>query len=308
MLDGAGCLMRPLDPIGAKRLRRARAPLHHPAGLDVSDRGSGLQRANAAIDRRFGFIKGRCASRLMRIFSLAFICAALVYGLIIGDDFAAGDGALKPLINEDSAMIGMAAKTIQVTGLHLGRRSDVLAAIGIEPGETLIGFNVARAREALLRLDWVDSASVRIVFPNRLQITIRERIPYALWQNNGRFRVIDSSGTVIATLAAGRFSTLPVVVGTGANKKAFALVNQLEGHPALKARLGAAVWVAERHWTVYLDSGIRVILPHEGVSEALDRLMMLENRHALLERDIVSVDLRMPGRATVRLLPQAARR
>ena len=308
MLDGAGCLMRPLDPIGAKRLRRARAPLHYPAGHGVGDRVSVLQRANAAIDRRFGFIKGRFVSWLMRIFSLAFIGAAIVYGLILGDDFAARDGALKTLIDEKSAMIGMAANTIRITGLHLGRRSDVLAAIGIEPGETLIGFNAARAREALLRLDWVDSASVRKLFPNRLHIAIRERIPYALWQNNGRFRVIDSSGNAIATLAAGRFSSLPVVVGERANRAAFALVNQLEGHPALKARLGAAVWVAERHWTLYLTTGIRVILPHEGVSEALDRLTMLENRYALLERDIVSVDLRMPGRATVRLSRKAAKR
>ncbi|MEG9884488.1 MAG: cell division protein FtsQ/DivIB [Hyphomicrobiales bacterium] len=308
MLDGAGRLMRPLGSIGAKRFRPVHAPLHHPAGLDVGDRVSTLQRANATIDRRFGFIKGWFASQLMRIFSLAFIGAAIVYGLILDDDFAARGGALKTLIDEESAMIGMAAKTIRVTGLHLGRRGDVLAAIGLEPGQTLIGFEVARARDALLRLDWVDSASVRILFPNQLHIAIRERIAYALWQNNGRFHVIDSSGTVITTLEAERFPTLPVVVGKRANRKAFALVNQLEGRAALRSRLRAAVWVAERHWTLYLNTGIRVILPHEGVSEALDRLMMLENRHALMERDILSVDLRMPGRATVRLSPQAAQR
>jgi len=38
----------------------------------------------------------------------------------------------------------------------------------------------------------------------------------------------------------------------------------------------------------------------------LERLVALEARHALLEKDIIAVDLRLPDRVVVRLTEQAA--
>jgi cell division protein FtsQ len=70
--------------------------------------------------------------------------------------------------------------------------------------------------------------------------------------------------------------------------------------------LKASIFVAERRWNLRLNNGLDVRLPEAGVEQALERLVALDHDKKLLSRDIVSVDLRLPDRVTVRLSDAAA--
>jgi cell division protein FtsQ len=63
----------------------------------------------------------------------------------------------------------------------------------------------------------------------------------------------------------------------------------------------AAVLVAERRWNLKFKSGLDVRLPEEGAAQALETLMVLDREKKLLSRDLTAIDLRLPGRVTVRL-------
>jgi cell division protein FtsQ len=80
----------------------------------------------------------------------------------------------------------------------------------------------------------------------------------------------------------------------------------MEGEPALSARVKAAVRVGDRRWDLHFDNGSTVRLPESGADGAWHRLAKLERQEGLLERDIVSVDMRLGDRMTVRLTPEAA--
>ena len=69
----------------------------------------------------------------------------------------------------------------------------------------------------------------------------------------------------------------------------------------------ASVLVGERRWNLRLKNGLDVRLPEVEVARALERLAALDREAKLVSRDIVSIDLRLPDRVTVKLSPAAAK-
>ncbi|MFD1808525.1 cell division protein FtsQ/DivIB [Gemmobacter lanyuensis] len=72
-------------------------------------------------------------------------------------------------------------------------------------------------------------------------------------------------------------------------------------------RLRGLVRVGERRWDVVLDRGQRILLPANNPVRALERLLALDKAEDLLNRDVLTVDLRSQQRPTLRLAPNALR-
>src|SRR5690606_38623989 len=83
---------------------------------------------------------------------------------------------------------------------------------------------------------------------------------------------------------------------------------EFDSWPDIKARVKAYVRVAGRRWDLRLDNGIVVKLPERNVPRAMDMLATMEAEHALLERDIAAVDLRLEDRTTIQLTEGALAR
>ncbi|HEY8288751.1 MAG TPA: cell division protein FtsQ, partial [Acetobacteraceae bacterium] len=53
-----------------------------------------------------------------------------------------------------------------------------------------------------------------------------------------------------------------------------------------------------------MASGVDVMLPEGHEIAALDRLMRLQQDHALLDRPLIAIDMRLPDRLVVRPRPE----
>jgi cell division septal protein FtsQ len=135
------------------------------------------------------------------------------------------------------------------------------------------------------------------LYPDRLLITITERRAFALWQHNAHVNVIADDGTVLQPFVEDRYRGLPLVVGSGAERRAKNFIGLLDRYPAIRSAVRAAVLVAERRWNLRLTNGMDVRLPEGDLQTALDRLVKLDNDKKLLSRDITSIDLRLADRA-----------
>jgi cell division protein FtsQ len=160
-------------------------------------------------------------------------------------------------------------------------------------------------RNRLKQVPLVAEATVRKLYPDKLAIGIVEREAYALWQQDGVISVVSSDGTVIDALRDQRFLRLPHVVGQGAQMRAKEYVQILADVPELKDQIRAGVLVSGRRWNVKLMNGIEVKLPEEAPARALRQLIDLDRQAKVLDKDIIAIDLRVPGRAAFRLTEEA---
>jgi cell division protein FtsQ len=235
----------------------------------------------------------------MRASAVLFLGMVVATGLVRGDYLNYEGSQWLKLPGKAAGLVGMAAEDISITGLEHHEPQQLLAAIGVDPGGSLIGFDAGHARRILEGLDWVEAAKVQRLFPNQLAIEVREREPFAIWQRGNAYYVIDRSGSAMSGLAASELVRLPLVTGEGANTAAADLINQLAAYPDIVLQVKAAARVGKRRWTLYLDSGITVQLPEKGWQEALAMADELNRTQRLLSRGIRSVDLRLAGRVIV---------
>jgi len=178
------------------------------------------------------------------------------------------------------------------------------AALGIRPGEPILSYSLSEARQRLESIKWVEHATVERRLPGTILVRLTERRPFAVWQSEGKFLLVDREGEVVADSDVAAFADqLPLVVGPGAPKHAAALMELLGAQPELMKRVVAAVRVAERRWNLRMTNGADVMLPEGGEAPALARLAELHTSQSLLDRPLAVVDLRLPDRLVVRPQP-----
>lgn len=235
----------------------------------------------------------------------ALLFGAIIHGLVIGGHLDYDGSPWRKLPGQLASSLGFAADDIRITGLVHQEPETLLSAIGVEPGGSLVGFDAVRARALLENLDWVAQATVMRKYPNRLDIVVTERQPFAIWQRDGAHYVIDQTGTAMSTLDPKRLASLLLVTGEGAHRAVAQLVNELETVPQVKKHVAAAARVGERRWTLYLDNGVTVALPETGSDKALATLAKLDRAQGLLSKGIKAIDLRLPGEMIVELAEPA---
>ncbi len=204
-----------------------------------------------------------------------------------------------------SARLGLRVRTVVVEGRGNTPEPLLRAAIGVAPGDPILGVSLAGMRARLESLAWVQQATVERHLPGTLVIRLAERRPFAVWQTQGRFALIDRAGREVADEGVANFKTLPLVVGADAPAHAAAILDLLDRYPEIRARLAALVRIGGRRWNLRLANGADVLLPEGHEAEALARLAALQTDHALLDRPFAAVDLRAPDRLILRPRPEA---
>ena len=234
------------------------------------------------------------------------IVASLGYGTIKGGPLPAVSDVLSGTRDGIANMAGFRIAALAIAGNTHMSREEVLATAGITGSTSLLFLDVATARDRLKRAPWIADATVLKLYPGELQIGIKERAAFALWQKDGRVSVIADDGTVLEPFVTPGLTGLPLVVGAAADQRAKVFLALLDRYAALRDQVRASVLVGERRWNLRLKNGIDVRLPENGIETALDRLVALDRDKKLISRDIVSIDLRLPDRVTVRLSDGAA--
>ncbi|TNE40845.1 MAG: FtsQ-type POTRA domain-containing protein [Alphaproteobacteria bacterium] len=206
-----------------------------------------------------------------------------------------------------ASALGLTVQEISVVGRNRTAAKDILRALDVKRGESLLNVDPEAARERLETLGWIEQASVMRRFPDELYIEITERRPFARWQLDGRTGVIDRSGAVVSETEEAEFSYLPKVVGPGANVHAAELFDMLSQTPELFTRLQNAVRVRDRRWNLEFVNKVTVLLPEKGTLRAWKELNRVQQKRDILDKGIVAIDLRASDRMYVRLTPETAK-
>jgi cell division protein FtsQ len=271
-------------------------PQRRFAGLNLPGFG-GKKRApgGAALDRGGG---------AWRVVVVLLVAGAAGYGFWISGEEGLY-GQTKRGLEALTIAAGFGVKRITVEGLQHTTDAELTRALGAGPGSLMLAFDTDAAKERLEQVPWVKRAQIMRLLPSTLQVVIEERVPFAVWQSRGQTYVVDVEGAVIAPAVREAYPNLPLVVGEGAGKNAADLFETLKPFDSVTKQMVAALRVGDRRWTLELSSGVDVMLPDDGVADALKTLINLDRDRSLLQREIAAVDLRLADRVSVRIRDKA---
>ena len=242
--------MQPIEIRASRFDHDAHAPSRFPLPLSVRLR-----------QRQFGrFLDGVQPARagFGSALALSLLVCSWTYGAVVG-----GHGTA--LSSGVASSVGLRAKNIVITGMEETSKDDVIAALQLGEGRSLVGFDANAARERLLDLPWVRAVAIRKLYPGKLTVALAERRPMAVWQLKDHLTVVDRAGDKIAgfgiaDLISNRFSHLPHLVGDGAAANAGTILPLAARYPEIAGRAAAYVRVGDRRWDIELANGMRLQL------------------------------------------------
>ena len=241
-----------------------------------------------------------------RRIAFRLVAAALLVALTIGV-FTSDTTRIRQLTNAvpeiDSAIsfVGFGLDQVSVKGHRFTIASDILDALELEQARSIFSFDADSARARIEALSWVASVDFRRVYPNQLEITVRERGAFAVWRMGKTVSLIDKEGRVLSRIEENAIpSELPLFSRAGAATHAAAFWTDLNGHPAIKEKIVGAERFGKRRWSIMLANGVLIHLPESGVSTALTQLESWPGFDRYLANGDIIIDLRAKGRIVVR--------
>jgi cell division protein FtsQ len=238
--------------------------------------------------------------------AIAIVAGSVGYGISAGGHGPDIVAELHRTCDALAGKVGLRISSVALSGEKDMSRAAILDLAGVTTQSSLPCLDASDTRKALMRNPWIAEATVLKLYPGRLQISVTERVPLALWQKDRAVSVISEDGTVLENYNGTRFADLPLVVGNGAEKQAREFLDIVARYPLIQDNVEAAILVAQRRWNLRLKNGLDVRLPDSNVEQALQQLVALDRDKKILSRDITAIDLRMTDRVIVRLSDAAA--
>jgi cell division protein FtsQ len=198
-----------------------------------------------------------------------------------------------------TADAGLKLEVIQLRGRAHTPQKTLLTAANLKIGAPILGIDLQQLHFRISKIGWVEDAIVERRLPGIIRIRLRERIPIALLQNNGKHKLIDRSGAIIDGADPSQFTHLTVVAGKNAAPHAAAILSILKTEPELFSEIWAVNYKSERRWDVHLKNGMEVRLPEIDPVSAWSRLAMIDRKKAITDRDLAVIDLRVPRQLVV---------
>jgi len=311
-MDGGRRLLRPLKEVfeDIQPSVPAFAGVANGTALELARLQSpGAARARRSRRRRSVFSRLRsliATPGFGSFLAVGFLLCVGAYGCVAGGQYAelvASEGRFSDLI---ARALGFGVEAVTISGERELTEKEILDVAGVGPHNSLIFLDVTHVRDNLRALPLVKEASVSKLYPGRLLIEVEERRPFALWQKDGQVQIIAADGKSIDSLHDARFAELPMVVGEGANERLDEYVSLLEAAGDLRPRIRAGILVAHRRWDLKMVNGVEVALPEKDPQAAVAKLAQLQRDARVLDKDILSIDLRVKGRLFARISEEAA--
>lgn len=247
----------------------------------------------------------RKLSPFFAAFVLLILATATVF-FVRSPYFSAKKDGFYYTLHEIALASDLRLTEVFVRGRDRTPQKELLDVVNVERGMPLTAINIHATRQKIQKLPWIKTVQIERRLPHILYISVQERTPIAVWQNQGTYQPIDSDGQLVETFVSS-LEGMPLILGTDAPEKTPELLSFLSQEPDINKRVKAAVRVGQRRWNILLDdidNGIIIRLPERDPAAAWSRLARLNNTQGLLKRKVTMIDLRQPDKLTVQLEEQ----
>lgn len=197
------------------------------------------------------------------------------------------------------AVYAKLALDVPVSGLVIDAQfqrvsqQTIQATVEEELARGFLGARLSHLRESLESLPWVDRASVRRVWPDKIHLALTEQVAAARWGEKG---LLNTRGELFIQSQPHEFEELPSLSGSDDKIGAVAAQYLALRGPLVERGLGRlrAISLDERGaWRFILGNGIEVRLGRRDARERAERFLQVASAFVLRnETKIRYVDMR----------------
>ncbi len=168
----------------------------------------------------------------------------------------------------------------------------------------LISLNFDYIKEIVESSEWVKRASIKKVLPSTLKINVTENDPYAIYFQQGKSFLIDLDGSIVTEIDLDNYEDdLLFVRGENSPELLEQLIRDISiTFPNLTQTLEEVEFIEKRRWNLKLKNKLLVKLPDVNIQKSLKNLKQLFEEQEVMESNIIEIDLRIPGRAALKVL------
>ncbi|EKX58621.1 Cell division protein FtsQ [Rhodobacter sp. AKP1] len=239
---------------------------------------------------------------------LPIVGVLLVVALIFAsaDRRAAMAGAFTGLVDSFQQRPEFMVTLLSVDGASPELSDRIRATLALKLPLSSFDIDLTAARARIESIDAVAQAEVRVRSGGLLEVRVTEREPAIIWRRASNLVLLDDTGRRVDDLAfRSERGDLAVIAGEGAERAVPEALEILAAARPILKRIRGLVRMGERRWDIVLDRGQRIQLPVEEPVAAVERMIALDEAEDLLDRDVISVDLRIKDRPVLRLAPYA---
>jgi cell division protein FtsQ len=195
---------------------------------------------------------------------------------------------------------GFGIDQVSITGQRFASDNDIYEALDLTNVRTFAEFDSEAALKRIDRIPWVESAQITRVYPSSLDIVIRERTPAVLWTRGSRNYLVDATGRVLGPAPQAVQWDLPRIAGEGAAEAAASMFAAVRHYPAIEREYAYGERVGERRWRIVLKNGTMLDLASDREVEGLGEIANSPMVAPAIAGAPMIVDVRTPGRITMR--------
>ena len=203
---------------------------------------------------------------------------------------------LKKNIDKTNSLLinyGFHLQNIYITGNNNLQKVDILNIINDKKYKTIFDVNLFEIHNNLLLNEWIETVKIERTLPSSIKIQIIEKNPVAIWQTKLGNKLITEDGSIISNANVTAFKdSLPIIIGEGANKNAFIILQILRKNPDLYNNVWSISYINKRRWNVHLKQGVIVILPKKQIHAAWTKIDFLQRKYKILDIGLTEIDIR----------------
>ena len=194
-------------------------------------------------------------------------------------------------------------KHIKVIDSQQSKETDIREKIS-NLSDNLLLLDKQILQNEIEQVPWVKRANIKKIFPNKIQVQVIENDPYAIFFNEGVPFLIDLDGTIITQISDQSIDTSMIqILGEKANENLESLIKSINIHfPELLNDIKSLEYIELRRWNMKLRRDLKIKFPDEKIDQSIINLKRLFVEQNVSESNIIEIDLRIHGRASVKVL------
>ena len=194
-------------------------------------------------------------------------------------------------------------KHIKVIDSQQSKETDIREKIS-NLSDNLLLLDKQILQNEIEQVPWVKRANIKKIFPNKIQVQVIENDPYAIFLNEGVPFLIDLDGTIITQISDQSIDTSMIqILGEKANENLESLIKSINIHfPELLNDIKSLEYIELRRWNMKLKRDLKIKFPDEKIDQSIINLKRLFVEQNVTESNIIEIDLRIHGRASVKVL------